>query len=339
MSNVFSTTREALRKRVLRFGIQAVCGSSDFVATSIGADIPLISSGLRFGWIRTLDAVGVKSFVARSTLGRDFVCHVGDLAEFPFYHRHAFEKELTLCAEWLAQQDKPIIYDIGANVGHISTQLAQMLAPQSPQIYAFEPAPGTFKKLEESVRRLDLSEGVHCINAAASDRPQKLRLSCPKKNSLVAEVLIGVSGSRRDADGVEIVAVEGVSLDDFSLARGLKPTFMKMDVEGSEIGALRGAARLLAADDRPAIVFEFNQAGFAQWNADADTLKQLLDGYAFHYVDDLRGQLRPFGSPIADFKPIDWICNIFCVPPGESAQSRWRTALSRAEQRLARLRG
>ena len=83
-----------------------------------------------------LNAVGVTRFIATSKIGYDFVCHTGDLANFPFYYPRAYQAELELCATWLQGQNRPVIYDVGANGGFFSTHLAQMLAGRAPRIYA-----------------------------------------------------------------------------------------------------------------------------------------------------------------------------------------------------------
>ena len=140
--------RQRLRTHVVSRGIQMMCGSTADVSADAAADIPLVRGALRLSWLlKALNAVGVTRFIATSKIGYDFVCHTGDLANFPFYHPRAYQAELELCAAWLQGQDRPVIYDVGANGGFFSTHLAQMLAGRAPRIYAFEPVPDTFAKL------------------------------------------------------------------------------------------------------------------------------------------------------------------------------------------------
>jgi hypothetical protein len=141
----------------------------------------------------------------------------------------------------------------------------------------------------------------------------------------------------QDADNSPSAAIAfapGITLDQFSASNDAFPDLIKMDVEGSEVAALRGAARLLSRDDRPAILFEHNPTSLAQCGADLGALYGLLNDYAVYYVDDLRGQLLPFGSAVESVHSIDWICNIFAVPLGETPAARWAQALNRARQRL-----
>ncbi|GEM_PF-1092708 len=323
--------REKIRDRIVRRGIKVLCGAPDFVSTGAAADVSLLSGGLRFALVRALGVLGVGSFVARSGLGYDFVCHTGDLAEYPFYCPRAFEKELAICVGWLRRDEAPIVYDLGANVGFVSTHLAQMLAGRSPTIYAFEPAPETYRRLVVSVQRLGLSDRVRPIAAAATDAARRLRIHLAKGNSLQSQV---VAGDFADAPADAVVAAAGVTLDEFSAAIGASPALIKMDIEGSEVAALRGATRLLSQRDRPAVLFEFNPISLAQCGAEVGALYELLSDYALYYIDDLRGQVLPFGSPVSAFERIDWICNIFAVPRDEASFARWASALSDARQRI-----
>src|SRR5262245_41861895 len=180
--------RQRLRTYVVTHGIQVMCGSTGDVSAAAAADVPLFSGAMRLAWLKALEAVGVTRFVATSGLGYDFVCHTGDLANFPFYLRRAYQAELELCAAWLHGEDRPVVYDIGANAGFISTHLAQMLAGRAPKIYAFEPVPATFAKLAQSVERLGLTASVHPVPAAVVDTPGPVRISYSEKNSLLAQV-------------------------------------------------------------------------------------------------------------------------------------------------------
>jgi FkbM family methyltransferase len=311
-----------LRDFALRRGIQAVCGRPDFVSTGILADASLLGVGARYAALRLMGLAGMRSVVTRSGLGFDFVCHIGDLAEFPFCIRRAYARELAICEGWLAGEEAPVVFDFGANVGFVSTHLAQMLAAQAPRIYAFEPVAPTFDKLVDSVRRLGLNECIVPCPAAVAERSGEVRMAASAGKSMLARVT---------GNGEGLVAA-AVSLDDFCASAGVQPALIKMDIEGSEAAALRGGRRCLEKADRPAILFEYDPGSLARCGESGKTLADGLVGYDLYYVDDLRGQLRPLGSPVAGFEDIDWICNLFAVPEG--ADLRWTTALARAERRL-----
>ncbi len=318
-----------LRTRIIEFGIQVIWGKSAFPA-AMAADIPLMSAGLRMAWLRALGTVGVKKFVTTSGLGHDFVCHVGDLAEYPYYHRRAFQYELTICAAWLRQEAKPVAYDVGANVGFFSTQLAQILAGQSLEIYAFEPVPSTFAKLVYSVHHLGLDDRVHPIAAAVLDDARPVQVSYCRRNSLYAQ--IAAQGKPRAGDA--LAHAPGMTLDGFHSFVGALPALLKIDVEGCEIAVLRGAQHLLSRPDRPAVVFEYNPETLLECGADVDSFHELLAGYALHYIDGFEGQKMPLGSPVARVEESLGACNLFAVPLVEGSTARWASALADARRRL-----
>jgi len=323
--------RQDLRTRIVWRGVRAVCGPSTTIPTSAAANIPLFSASLRFAWLKVLGAAGIRNFVTRSGLGFDFVCHVGDLSEHPFYHRRAYESELALCAAWLHDENEPVVFDIGANVGFVSTQLAQMLAARSPTIYAFEPVPTTFAKLVQSVHRLGLNDRVHPIAAAVLDDPRQVCLSYSLRNSLYAQITPHGLNPRV---GDLLAYAPGVTLDGFCSLEDVRPALLKIDVEGSEVAVLRGAPRLLSRTDRPAILLEYNPVTLSECGANGRSLGELLSGYALHYVDDLEGQIMSFGSPVSRIDEITWICNLFAVPLAEDSSARWASALKHAVHRL-----
>ena len=297
-------------------------GTADAVAPEVATDIPLISAGARWTLLKLLAGAGITSFVARSGLGYNFVCHTRDLAGFPFYHRRAYQAELSLCAAWLREEHHPVVFDVGANCGFVSTQLAQMLSNYQPKIYAFEPVPTTFAKLVQSVQRLGLGDHVHAIKAAATDSAGPVRISYSDRNSLHAQL---TSNGLNGRVGDRLAHAQSTTLDGFCALLGIRPSLLKVDVEGSEAAVFRGAQDLLSGPDRPAIAFEYNPVTLVECGASVHSLMKSLSGYAIHYVDDLRGQKMPFGSRVRNVEEIDWICNLFAVPLVETSIDRWKS--------------
>jgi FkbM family methyltransferase len=322
---------KAARTWLIARGIEIMCGSSASIDPAGVADIPLISAGLRLGWLRCLRLAGIRHIVSKSGLGYPFLCRIGDLSEHPFYYRQAYRKELELCAAWL-RGGEPVVYDVGANDGFFACQLAQILGREPAKIYAFEPVPSTFAGLVTSVQRLRLQNTVYPISAAVMDHQGPIRISYSEQNSLCAQVTPDGLNSRI---GDRLAHAASLTLDGFHGFTGVRPGLLKIDVEGSEPCVLRGAQALLASPDRPALLFEFNPLTLAERGETPSVFADLLSGYQLHYVDDLERQKLPFGSPIKQLKDIHWICNVFAVPAGAEAEARFASALAQAQNRLA----
>jgi FkbM family methyltransferase len=126
-----------------------------------------------------------------------------------------------------------IVFDVGANVGFF-TLLASKLAGDSGRVYAFEPLPRNLDFLERHVRLNDLANVyVEALAVAATSGEAHFRVAQHASMGGLAE-----GGDLR---------VVTASLDDLiASGRVARPGFIKMDIEGAESDALRGAARLLA---------------------------------------------------------------------------------------------
>jgi FkbM family methyltransferase len=278
-------------------------------------------------------AFGARQFVARSGLGVPFVCHMGDFfGENPFYNRRLSAPELRLAQAWLRTQTRPVVIDVGANVGYWSTQLAQLLGPQQPVIYSFEPAPDTYCRLVKSVEALDLEAAVFPIGAAVSSSHSIVSLSFNPKDSGYAQVGDGALNKRA---GDRIAKVVAVTLDRFVADLELQPDLVKIDVEGGEIRVLRGAAAMLSSARKPALSFELFPQALAETGSDRSAFPILLEGYEFYYIDDFEGQRRKFGSRVEDLNAVDWTCNLFAIPIGDHFRARFASAAEDARSMLS----
>lgn len=325
-----------MRRWIIERGSRVMVGSTATVDPAGFTELSLVGAGLRFAWLRSLRALGIRQIVSKSGLGYPFVCHIGDLAEHPFYVRNAYEKELAICAAWLRQQPKDIVvYDVGANTGFFSCHLAQMLSDRAVRIYAFEAVPTTFSALTMSVSRLGLQDKVFPFPAAVRDEPGPTVLTYSKQKSLCSQVTPHGLNARI---GNNLAHAIGITLDEFQLCSGSLPALMKVDVEGSELHVFRGAQALLSRADRPAIHFEYNPETIGQSGASLIHFQKLLAGYELNYIDDLSGQKFPFGQPMTESKlrEVDWMCNLFAVPETADAKSRWAAALTDAQSRIGR---
>jgi FkbM family methyltransferase len=137
------------------------------------------------------------------------------------------------------------VLDIGANIGWFSL-LAAKLAGSEGRVSAVEPNPMNARALEAS-RALNGFDQLQVIQAAAGEGVGILALYTSGSNG----VAVPVGGEPDRILSSETVPV--LALDDLIHHR---VDVVKIDVEGAELLALRGAERLLRRD-RPAIISEF----------------------------------------------------------------------------------
>lgn len=128
-------------------------------------------------------------------------------------------------------------YDIGANAGFF-TLLGAKRVGSSGRVIAVEPLPRNIEVLGKHLRVNDISN-VDVVGKAISDFIGTARFSVE-----------GHSTSKISAEGDATVQV--TTLDALVEAVGRPPDLVKVDIEGAEIGLLRGAKKVLE-EYRPVI--------------------------------------------------------------------------------------
>lgn len=139
-----------------------------------------------------------------------------------------------------------VAVDVGANCGVYARRFMECVGRRG-QVYAFEPNPsyGPF------LRRISVNGRlVNVYDKAVSDERGILFLDVPRIEGGAPEPALASVG----ADGHGAMRVEAVTLDQ-ALGTLERLDVLKIDVEGGEIAALRGATALLRRF-RPAIIVE-----------------------------------------------------------------------------------
>jgi len=164
-----------------------------------------------------------------------------------------------------------VAFDVGANAGFF-TLLASKLAGSAGHVYAFEPLPRNLYYLERHVR----------LNGRTNITVEALAITATSGDAQFRTAHHPSMGGLRDDGDLQVVTA---SLDDLLAAGRIpRPDFIKMDIEGAEGDALRGAAGLLS---RGPLTIVLSTHGYAQhelcWSILKDTgfaLELLRDGTA-----------------------------------------------------------
>ena len=156
----------------------------------------------------------------------------------------AMEPDLLGCKQLIRPGDT--VLDIGGNIG-VYTRFCSEFVGSSGRVFTLEPVPQTFAYLQSNVRALGL-RNVECRNVAASDvDSDDARMMVPDY-ATGGENLYEASLSEKGN-----IPVRTARLD--RLFPELRPSFIKIDVEGHEVACLKGAAELLKRA-KPALMIE-----------------------------------------------------------------------------------
>ncbi len=194
------------------------------------------------------DRTGRAFCYAHPLLGR-FVYHPRDVLSRRILLYGGFEEpELRFAMAHAAAGG--VIVDVGANIGLYAAACARA-ASRRGRVIAFEPAPATFEKLELTLRRL------HIDNVTA----HRMAIGAEAGAARFLRSLNGRDAQQRMArsavdEGFDLITVPVGRLDDLCGDEATAVRLLKLDIEGHEIGALRGARRILS-NGRVHLIVEF----------------------------------------------------------------------------------
>lgn len=182
----------------------------------------------------------------------------------PDYRHLAWNAEEYAALKQYAREGA-IMLDIGANVGAYTLLFAGW-AGETGHVFAFEPAAASRAGLQ---RHLSLNG----MSARVTVRPEAIG----DRTGPVPFIDAGTHGDNRVVPAAtgQTTQVPSVSIDEFCEAHGLAPDVIKIDIEGAELAALRGARRTIARRG-PALAL-FVELHPAIWPSVGVTLADIKD--------------------------------------------------------------
>ena len=195
-------------------------------------------------------------------------------------------------AEFLRTHIAPgaVIFNVGANVGVLTLQLAQWAGPTG-RVLAFEPNPHAVKILKRNLRLNRFDRQVELVPFAIGDVTRDITFHVHGADGMArAETpnpLLPIT---------EAIHAHVTTLDSFSEIRQLIPDWVVMDIEGWEVAALRGARRLLKGKSkRIEVVVEFHPSAWS-WSGESKARMEGLLSELGRTAVPLRNQSDPLAE-------------------------------------------
>ena len=211
------------------------------------------------------------------------------VAKLIYAFRDNYEPELAYLERVLSPGK--VFVDAGANFG-IYTLLASKIVGGAGRVISFEPSSRVFPVLRRNIA-LNGFKNVLAFPVALTDKPGRARLYY---HSAVGCDSLGKDASFEQDAHAEDICTE--SLDDALKQTSIgRVDVIKMDVQGAEELALRGANEIVASM-RPVVIFEFFPEGAASLGLPPNGAWNFLEehGYDFFIVDE-RGTVSRLLSP------------------------------------------
>lgn len=162
--------------------------------------------------------------------------------------------------------------DGGAHVGTWSRILSEKFA----SVLAFEPSADTKECLEKNMRTFKC-ENVNIVHAALGDKPGRVRMTLEGFDRAIE---LKNTGARftRPGDDVDVVMLDSLKLDALD--------FIKLDIEGSEPAALRGAIETLKRC-KPVVLFEDKGLCFRHFGEPKTACADLLKSIGMTFIEKI----------------------------------------------------
>lgn len=163
--------------------------------------------------------------------------------------------------------------DVGANIGFFSL-LAHRLVGPTGRVDAVEATPSTADLLDDNIAR-NAAINIHVHRCAAGDHDAMV--------TMIVHDAGNIGSNHLSFDGTG-TAIPLRRLD--NLVTGKPIRLIKLDIEGAEAMALRGAGAMLDGDTAPALLFEFSPGMLRGMGDDPAALLRRLEarGYAIHEI-------------------------------------------------------
>jgi len=223
----------------------------------------------------------------------DFTITAPDVVSFIYQYKEIFLDESY---RFQTENNSPVIYDCGANIG-ISCLFFKRMYPDC-HIKAFEADPEIFNTLKGNLERNGATSGVTLVNKA------------------VWIDNAGVDFARDGADGGSVrhginhVRIGSVRLKELLLEAG-HIDLLKLDIEGAEMEVLTDCDGSFAGVER--IFFEYH--AFAGRPQDLDRLLKVVQDNGFRYViHAMKSPKAPFMQKLPK-EGMDLQLNIYCTRP------------------------
>ena len=232
--------------------------------------------GLKF-FLKTAKWLGISNKTYNKKLASNFYMQVNPsehIQQQLFWYGH-YEKEIgDLINEILQPND--VFLDVGANIGYFSL-LAAIHQP-SAKIISFEPVTTVFKLFEENISLNNVSN-ITTINAAVGEKDDEREIYISTEDNTGMSSLQKPENYSGKKERVKVIEI-----DSWFRSSGLsKIDLVKIDIEGSELSALKGMNDALL-NFKPLIIVEINPDTLRLFNHGSvdiiNLLKQLgFDGF------------------------------------------------------------
>jgi FkbM family methyltransferase len=174
-----------------------------------------------------------------------------------------------------------IFWDVGANIGLFSLFASKIVGP-SGHVVSFAPSPQVLSLLRQNTNGQNIKVLPYGIGNA--DTLKSFAAQGTSWASSFVEAVTAINRQFLPDQAIEQVTVTMCKLDTLlDSVPSPNPTLVKIDIEGFELEALKGADRLLSSG-RPKLLIEIHPPQLAMSGGSEDEIFELLHDHHYSWL-------------------------------------------------------
>lgn len=256
-----------------------------------------------------------RELAVKTRWGFEMLASPHDYASYGIYFFGDYDPRMSDVVRHVVRPGQ-VVWDVGGERGWF-TLLCGELVGSGGRVDAFEAFPANAARLKRNVA-LNGYRHVHVNAVAVSERAGEMYFEPP------SDAAAGGKGFLSDCSGVgylttkpsaAAIAVPVVSLDEHARQTGIERLdFIKMDIEGAEVAALRGARQTLARF-RPVIAVEYNRGTLVRAGSSLEELDGVLEELGYERCVYNGVKFRPVDLKQCEGKADEYaVFNVYAFP-------------------------
>lgn len=190
---------------------------------------------------------------------------------YPVFKRMQDADEIEFLKRNVKKGD--IVLDIGANIGFYSKILSELVG-LAGKVYCFEPDKKNYNYFLKNTKGI---ANVFGVNKAVADQTKTLKLYTSK--------LLNVDHRTYKVDEFEQeITIDAVSIDDF-VGDKFKVDFIKMDIQGFEVSAIKGMQKILSNNPSLKLLTELWPYGLRKAGCSCAEMVNLIEQYGYRIYE------------------------------------------------------
>ncbi len=204
-------------------------------------------------------------------------------------HNNGFEATVEAC------RGKRCVLDVGGHIGLVTLPISQVLAPGG-RVVTFEPSAANLQYLKQHLQA-NAVDNVTVEACLVGDNAKTVTFFEQRDAAGQNAQVVGKNRELYD----EVIRSQ-VAIDAYCEAHGLSPEIIKMDIEGAEVGALKGARHVLSTY-KPTVFLSVHPRHIEMMGASIKEMEEFLEdvGYTVSEIG---------GAPVDMFRLAE-----YCLQP------------------------